>query len=103
MCALPCAGSTTLMTASTLPELRGSGTASIPVMSVATGRLGMSTGLSALLVALGILLVSGLVTIAYIAAGESAPAVRRAGSPAEPRRGAPCRHEASHHTAARIR
>jgi hypothetical protein len=50
---------------------RGSGTASVPVMSVATGRLGMSPGLRLLLAALGLLLLAGLVTIAYIAAGES--------------------------------
>ena len=50
---------------------RGSGTASVPVMSVATGRLGMSSGMRVLLAALGLLLVAGLVTIAYIAAGES--------------------------------
>jgi hypothetical protein len=49
----------------------GSGTASVPVMSVATGRLGMSPGLTALLVALGALLLAGLITIAYVAAGES--------------------------------
>ena len=49
----------------------GYGTASIPVMSVATGRLGMSTGLSAILIALGTLLVAGLITIVYVAAGES--------------------------------
>lgn len=49
----------------------GYGTASVPVMSVATGRLGMSAGLSAILVALGILLVAGLITIVYVAAGES--------------------------------
>lgn len=49
----------------------GYGTASVPVMSVATGRLGMSAGLSVILIALGILLVAGLVTIVYVAAGES--------------------------------
>jgi len=49
----------------------GDGAASVPVMSVATGRLGMSAGLSAILVALGILLVAGLITIVYVAAGES--------------------------------
>ena len=49
----------------------GYGTASVPVMSVATGRLGMSAGLSAILVALGSLLVAGLITIVYVAAGES--------------------------------
>lgn len=49
----------------------GSGSASVPVMSVATGRLGMSAGLTAILIALGMLLVAGLVTIVYVAAGES--------------------------------
>lgn len=49
----------------------GTGMASVPVMSVATGRLGMSFGLGALLVALGALLLAGLITIAYVAAGES--------------------------------
>ena len=49
----------------------GYGTASVPVMSIATGRLGMGGGLSVILVALGILLVAGLITIVYVAAGES--------------------------------
>ena len=49
----------------------GSGTATVPVMSVATGRLGMSAGLSVILVSLGILLAAGLVTIVHAAAGES--------------------------------
>jgi hypothetical protein len=49
----------------------GSGTASVPVMSVATGRLTMSSGLGALLIALGVLLLAGLITIVYVAAGES--------------------------------
>ena len=49
----------------------GSGTAIVPVMSVATGRLGMSAGLSGILITLGILLVAGLITIVYVAAGES--------------------------------
>lgn len=54
---------------------RGSGSASVPVMSVATGRLGMSLGLGALLAMLGALLVAALVTIVHRAAGESvAPA-----------------------------
>src|SRR5205085_9303831 len=56
----------------------GSGTAIVPVMSVATGRLGMSAGLGALLAALGILLVSGLITIVYVGAGESIVEPRRA-------------------------
>jgi hypothetical protein len=49
----------------------GSGTASVPVMSVATGRLTMSSGLGALLIAIGVLLLAGLITIVYVAAGES--------------------------------
>jgi hypothetical protein len=49
----------------------GTGSASIPVMSVATGRLGMTAGLGAVLVALGALLVAALITIVYLAAGES--------------------------------
>jgi len=49
----------------------GTATVIVPVMSVATGRLGMTNGVGVLLVALGILLVAGLVTIAYAAAGES--------------------------------
>jgi hypothetical protein len=55
----------------TVEGASGSGMASVPVMSVATGRLGMSAGLSAILIALGILLVAGLITIVYVAAGES--------------------------------
>jgi hypothetical protein len=48
----------------------GHGTASVPVMSVATGRLGMSHGLGALLITLGFFLIAGLITIVYVAAGE---------------------------------
>ena len=55
----------------TVDGAEGSGTATVPVMSIATGRLGMSAGLSVVLIALGILLVAGLVTIVYVAAGES--------------------------------
>src|SRR5436190_17105326 len=55
----------------TVDGASGVGIASVPVMSVATGRLGMSTGLGALLAALGILLVCGLITIVYAGAGES--------------------------------
>jgi hypothetical protein len=43
---------------------------SVPVMSVATGRLGMSPVLGTLLAALGIVLVAGLASIVYAAAGE---------------------------------
>lgn len=60
----------------------GYGTANVPVMSVATGRLGMSAGLSAILIALGIFLVAGLVTIVYVAAGESVVEPGRAIPPA---------------------
>jgi hypothetical protein len=55
----------------TVDGASGSGTASVPVMSVATGRLGMSGGLGVILVALGLLLVAGLITLVYAAAGES--------------------------------
>lgn len=48
----------------------GKGTVSVPVMSVATGRLGMSPALGLLLAALGIVLVVGLGSIVYAAAGE---------------------------------
>ena len=43
----------------------------VPVASVATGQLQMNGALGALLVALGVVLVAGLVTIVYKAAGES--------------------------------
>jgi hypothetical protein len=49
----------------------GTGTVSVPVMSVATGRLRMSAGLRAILATLGILLAAGLITIVYAGAGES--------------------------------
>jgi hypothetical protein len=50
---------------------KGSGTAIVPVDSFATGRLGLSRGLEAILVALGALLIAGLITIVRAAAGES--------------------------------
>jgi hypothetical protein len=50
---------------------RGAGTAIVPVSSFATGRLGLSTGLGAILVVLGVLLVVGLLTIVRAAAGDS--------------------------------
>ena len=55
----------------TVEGASGSGIVSVPVMSVATGRLGMSSELGVLLVALGALLVVGLITIVYAGAGES--------------------------------
>ncbi len=50
---------------------KGSGTAIVPVDSFATGRLELTSGLTAILVALGGLLVAGLVTIVRAASGES--------------------------------
>jgi hypothetical protein len=50
---------------------KGSGTAIVPVDSFATGRLGLSASLEAILVALGALLFAGLVTIVRASAGES--------------------------------
>lgn len=55
----------------TVEGTKGAGTVSVPVMSVATGRLRMSAGLRALLATLGILLAAGLITIVYAGAGES--------------------------------
>lgn len=54
----------------TVEGASGKGAVSVPVMSVATGRLGMSPALGALLVALGVVLVAGLGSIVYAAAGE---------------------------------
>src|SRR5256885_888127 len=53
----------------TVEGANGAGTVSVPVMSVATGRLRMSVGLRALLATLGILLAAGLITIVYAGAG----------------------------------
>ncbi|HEY2376960.1 MAG TPA: hypothetical protein VGH98_13365 [Gemmatimonadaceae bacterium] len=55
----------------TVEGAEGSGTVAVPVVSVATGRLGMSTGLGLLLAALGGLLLAGLITLVYAGAGES--------------------------------
>ena len=55
----------------TVEGAAGTGTVTVPVMSVATGRLRMSTGLGVLLGALGVLLAAGLITIVYAGAGES--------------------------------
>ena len=54
----------------TVEGATGRGTVSVPVMSVATGRLRMSAGLGVLLAALGVVLLAGLGSIAYAAAGE---------------------------------
>jgi len=50
---------------------RGDGRVIVPVNSVATGRLGLSPGLTTVLVVLGLTLVAGLVTIVRAAVGES--------------------------------
>jgi hypothetical protein len=70
----------------TVDGSRGSGTAVVPVMSVATGRLGVSPGLAAILVALGAVLLIGLVTIIRAGAGESLVPPGKAPSPAQRRR-----------------
>ena len=55
----------------TVSGARGTGTAIVPVNSLATGRLGLSRGLGALLAVLGVVLLAGLVTIVRAATGES--------------------------------
>jgi hypothetical protein len=55
----------------TLDGARGRGVVRVPVAAVATGRLAMNGALTAILAALGLFLVAGLVTIVYKAAGES--------------------------------
>ncbi len=50
---------------------RGSGTAIVPVMSVATGRLGFSPLLASLLAVLGVVLIAGLLSLVHAAAGAS--------------------------------
>jgi hypothetical protein len=55
----------------TVDGAAGAGTATIPVLAVATARLGMQRGMGWLLVALGTLLVAGLVTMFGAAAREA--------------------------------
>lgn len=55
----------------TVTGAAGSGTVIVPVVAVATGRLALSPVLRWLLVALGTLLVAGLITAIHAAAGES--------------------------------
>jgi len=55
----------------TVSGARGSGTAIVPVNSLATGRLPLAPALGGILVVLGGLLVAGLLTIVRAAAGES--------------------------------
>lgn len=65
---------------------RGDGRVIVPVNSVATGRLGLSPGLTTVLVALGLVLFAGLVTIVRAAVGESLVAPGAAFEPAPRRR-----------------
>lgn len=55
----------------TVTGAAGSGTAIVPVASVATGQLVLSPFLTVLLAVLGALLVAGVITTVYSAAGES--------------------------------
>lgn len=55
----------------TLSGARGSGTVIVPVNAFATGRLGLSPALAAIMVVLAALLVAALLTIVRAAAGES--------------------------------
>ena len=55
----------------TVHGARGEGQVIVPVYSVATGRLGLSAGLTTMLVVLGVALFAGLVTIVRAAVGES--------------------------------
>ncbi|MFI5230576.1 MAG: hypothetical protein ACHQWU_16005, partial [Gemmatimonadales bacterium] len=70
----------------TVEGTRGSGTATVPVMSFATGRLGFSRGLATILVVLGGGLLIGLVTLVYAATAESTLAPGETPSPAARRR-----------------
>ncbi len=65
----------------------GSGTAVVPVASVATGQLALSPFLTVLLGVLGTLLVAGVITTVYSAAGESQVAPGAAIPPEARRRG----------------
>src|SRR5256885_11616153 len=58
----------------------------VPVLSVATGRLGLSNGLALVLLVLGALLLAGLITIVRAAAGESVTPVGESMTPAQRRR-----------------
>jgi hypothetical protein len=55
----------------TVDGAQGAGTATVPILAVATARLGMQRGMGWLLVVLGALLVAGLVTLFGVAARES--------------------------------
>jgi hypothetical protein len=70
----------------TVDGAHGVGTAVVPVNSFATGRLGLSRGLGAILVVLGLLLCGGLITIVRAAGGESLVAPGEALEPSRRRR-----------------
>ena len=70
----------------TVHGARGDGQVIVPVNSFATGRLGLSPGLTAVLVLLGLVLVAGLVTIVRAAVGESVVPPGAALEPAKRRR-----------------
>ena len=55
----------------TVSGAAGQGTLVVPVVAVATGQLGLSAGLRWLLIALGTLLVAGVITAVHAAVGES--------------------------------
>ncbi|HXD48678.1 MAG TPA: hypothetical protein VN600_07890 [Gemmatimonadaceae bacterium] len=70
----------------TVQGTRGAGTAVVPVMSFATGRLGFSPGLAILLALLGLVLVAALLTLVYAAVAESQLAPGEPLTPARRRR-----------------
>ena len=70
----------------TVDGSHGVGTVVVPVNSFATGRLGLSRGLGAILVVLGLLLCGGLITIVRAAGGESLVAPGEALEPGRRRR-----------------
>ena len=71
----------------TVSGTRGAGTAIVPVMSLATGRLGVSPALAAILIPLGLALLVGLVQIIRAAASDSLVAPGEPADPARRRRG----------------
>jgi hypothetical protein len=70
----------------TVQGTRGAGTAVVPVMSFATGRLGFSPGLAILLACLAVVLVAAMLTLVYAAVAESQLAPGEPLTPARRRR-----------------
>lgn len=70
----------------TVSGARGAGTAIVPVTSFATGRLGLSKGLAAILIVLGGVLFVGLITIVRAATGEALLEPGERATPATKRR-----------------